>query len=128
MAKREFQEWNACTLKQKVERWEQLKRVLKALTPHERRKHFDMGTWGYKTACGTVACAAGHAGMDPWFRRRGLRLKVGSGVLNEFPLMHPREFFGGAGTDNVFLTPADSVREVIGNVNRHLERIRHGWE
>lgn len=55
-----------------IERWEQAKRVLKGLTPHERRQHFDMSVFGERTSCGTVACAAGHCGLDPWFNRRGL--------------------------------------------------------
>lgn len=32
---------------------------------------FDMEVW-YK--CGTTACAVGHACLNPWFRRRGLKL------------------------------------------------------
>src|SRR5205823_4978616 len=40
--------------------------------------------WGRKTdeedgnppSCGTVACAVGHAGLDPWFRRRGLKMDL----------------------------------------------------
>lgn len=54
-----------------IERWENVQRVLKALTPHERRHHFEMQSWGHKTDCGTVACVAGHCSLDPWFRRRG---------------------------------------------------------
>jgi len=36
------------------------------------RKEFSIGTWGDKTACGTQACIAGHAALDPYFRRQGL--------------------------------------------------------
>ena len=49
---------------------------------------FDMSSWGdvniddddfgpettIKDVCGTSACAAGHAALDPWFQERGLRL------------------------------------------------------
>jgi hypothetical protein len=62
------------TIDDVIERWERVDKVLKDLPPHEKRKHFQMDTWGTKTHCGTVACAAGHAGMTPWFRRRGLKL------------------------------------------------------
>jgi hypothetical protein len=57
-----------------IERLEQAIRVMRSLTPHQRKKHLDMRHWGYETECGTVACAAGHCGMDPWFRRRGFKL------------------------------------------------------
>lgn len=40
-------------------------RMLKKLERHMRRirheEHYDQGTWGTKTACGTAACLAGHA-------------------------------------------------------------------
>jgi hypothetical protein len=59
---------------QYIERLEQLIRVLQSLTPHEKRRHFDMEQWGYKNECGTVCCAAGHAARDPWFKRRGFKM------------------------------------------------------
>jgi hypothetical protein len=62
------------TIKDLIVRWENVERVLDSLPMHERRKHFSMEMWGQKTECGTVACAAGHCGLDPWFRRRGLQL------------------------------------------------------
>ena len=37
----------------------------------EGRPKFNLGFW-YK--CGTVACAIGHAALDPWFKKRGLML------------------------------------------------------
>lgn len=36
------------------------------------RKQFDMSVWCTDDECGTVACAAGWACMDPDFRRAGL--------------------------------------------------------
>src|SRR4051812_3771468 len=53
-----------------IDRWEHGLAVLQKLTPHERRHHFKMATWGEKTDCGTVACAAGMFSLDPWFRKR----------------------------------------------------------
>lgn len=56
-------------------------------------KSFNWGTWGEKYSkeqkkemklrdapnfCGTMACVAGWASLDPWFRRRGLKGKWGS--------------------------------------------------
>lgn len=56
-----------------VESWEQALRVLQQMTPHERKNHFDMRSWGHRTDCGTVACLAGHCYLDPWFQKnRGL--------------------------------------------------------
>lgn len=66
--------WTDCTKKERIARWENVERVLSEMTPHERRKHWNMGTWGKKTDCGTIACAAGHCGLDPWFRRREFKL------------------------------------------------------
>jgi len=50
-----------------LERWEQALCVLDGLTPHERENHFNMGTWGRRTECGTNACLAGHCSLNPWF-------------------------------------------------------------
>ncbi len=52
---------------QLIERWQNGLRVLQSMDPHEREKHFNMALWGRKTDCGTVACAAGHFSLDPWF-------------------------------------------------------------
>jgi polyhydroxyalkanoate synthesis regulator phasin len=68
--------WYDCTFEEKLERWTQALRVLKELLRHVRTKHWNMSHWGIQTECGTVACAAGHCGMDPWFRKRGLKLKA----------------------------------------------------
>lgn len=59
-----------------IERWKQCERVLVEMPEHERLEHFKMSTFGEPTPCGTVACAAGHCGLDPWFRNRGFRLKL----------------------------------------------------
>jgi hypothetical protein len=71
-----MKDWFSITPREKIERWENVLRVLKGLTPHQRAHHWDMESWGYNTHCGTVACAAGHCGLDPWFRRRGFKLNV----------------------------------------------------
>lgn len=67
--------WEDCSLSEKLARWENAERVLVKLPKHERTRHWNMGHWGIKTDCGTVCCAAGHCGLDPWFRKRGLKLK-----------------------------------------------------
>lgn len=58
-----------------IERFENLIRVMRGLSRHQRTKHFDMSSWGEDTDCGTTHCAAGFCGVDPWFRRRGFRIK-----------------------------------------------------
>lgn len=65
-----------------IERWQNVLRVLENLSPHERRNHWDMATFGMQTDCGTVACAAGHCSLDPWFRRRGFAAEFDDGELN----------------------------------------------
>lgn len=46
-------------------------------------EHFDMGTWGTKTECGTTACIAGHALLLAGYR---LRLNVD----NEYEFVSPK--------------------------------------
>src|SRR6266478_9843916 len=100
--------WSDITRKEKIARWEQVLRVLRGLTKHERKKHFNMSFFGEKTACGTVACAAGHCGLDPWFRRRGFRLDFdkivtwnGETVFSE-NVSSSEDFFGSVGSNNIF--------------------------
>jgi hypothetical protein len=71
-----IKEWMNCSPEERIERWEQAVRVLEGLDEHTRTQHWDMGVWGRRTPCGTVACAAGHCGLDPWFRERGLQLNM----------------------------------------------------
>lgn len=54
-------------------RLENLIRVMRGLSRHERTKHFNMESWGEETECGTTMCAAGFCGSDPWFRKRGFK-------------------------------------------------------
>lgn len=70
-----MKDWNECSIKEKLERWTQAERVLKGLPKHVRTKHWNMAHWGIVTECGTVCCAAGHCGLDPWFRKRGFKLR-----------------------------------------------------
>lgn len=53
-----------------VKRLRKLAELLERPLPKDAPK-FDMYVW-YE--CGTRACAASHACLDPWFQRRGLRL------------------------------------------------------
>lgn len=64
------------TLNDLIEKWENVRRVLDSLDAHAREKHFSMGYWGIQTDCGTVACAAGHCAMDPWFQERGFKARL----------------------------------------------------
>lgn len=109
-----------------IERWEQTLRVLENLSEHERRHHFDMGTWASKTKCGTVACIAGHCAMDPWFNGQGLRLAkikwVGLFDSKEFRLEPCADDFWGEDCDSIFLSSQIcSVDEAIVAVRRVLE-------
>lgn len=65
--------WTECSLEEKVERWENVKRVVAAVgaDPHAREHHWSMRNWAQVTECGTVGCAAGHCSMDPWFKEQG---------------------------------------------------------
>lgn len=116
--------FDSITKKQRIERWENVLRVLRALTPHERKKHFDMAWWGRKTDCGTIACAAGHCGMDPWFRKRGFRLSFVKGDEGgEVPSV--TDFFGFTGAHDIFLNSnARPVSQVIKEVRAHITQMK----
>lgn len=126
-----------------IERFENLIRVMRSLTKHERRKHFDMNRWGVKTECGTVMCAAGHCMMDPWFKRRGFKAKflwddcgsmvpaykrlVGWTAVNQFFFGSSRLEFDAAGCDPadlVFGTP-QTVGDVIRAAKRRIKLLQH---
>ena len=111
-----------------IERWQNVERVLTNLPPHEREKHWRMSTWGRTTPCGTIACAAGHCGMDPWFQSQGLRLEPvpeGADDVARFSGRWPGsilpEFFGDIGHNKIF---ADAwprmVDTVIEEVRDHI--------
>lgn len=111
------------TKEQLIERWENVLRVLQNLTPHQRRKHWDMGTWGEKTECGTVACAAGHCGMDRWFRRRGfgIELKFGECAISDVS-----SFFGYRGCEYIFYDfTKRPVGQVIKEVKEHIKWLKN---
>jgi hypothetical protein len=59
-----------------IERWENVRRVLTSLSPHDAAEHFDMADWGRKTECGTVGCAAGLCSLDPWFQERKFKAEM----------------------------------------------------
>lgn len=118
--------WDEISLARQIERWEQVLRVLRGLTRHQRRRHWNMGTWGEKTPCGTVACAAGFCGLDPWFRRRGLKNNFTSG-FSDWQGEEVGEFFGHEGSEEIFYNPEHrTVGEVIRQVRKYLKLLKAG--
>ena len=139
--------WVNCTNREKIERWENVLRVLRGLSRHERKKHFSMANWGVKTACGTVACAAGFCGLDPWFKRRGLKLIPYNGVdesvdidyINYYLIGEGKiitddksdtkdavtQFFGPTGTTSIFFNgEIRPVGKVINEVRRYISLMK----
>lgn len=123
--------------KEKIERWENVVRVLQNLTPHQKRNHWNMAEFGAKTDCGTVCCAAGHCEADPWFRRKGFRGKYFKGELvsTEKYLWRDSEykwfgqtvydFFGTRGSEDIFMnTSHRPVSQVIKEVNAYIKELR----
>lgn len=88
-----FKHFDDITPAEQISRWSNVIRVLQALTPHQRKKHWNMEFWGVKTECGTIACAAGHCGLDPWFKRQGFKL-IPAIVEKGLNL---KDYYGGAG-------------------------------
>jgi hypothetical protein len=138
--------WSDCSLKEKIERWEHVITVLKAITPHERRKHWNMGTYGEETACGTIGCAAGFVARDPWFKRRGFKMvrEIISvekakqyGYSDEMLTtwgrtswewrdgVTPESFFGTEGCEQVFFRSEQrSVSTVIKEVKSYIRELK----
>jgi len=113
------------TAAQRVERYERLLKVMQGLTPHQRREHFDITTWGYRTECGTVACAAGHAGLNTWFRRHGFTMTCTRREGYAFPGMQPSEFFGGEGMNIIFTNGRlTTVPLVIKRVKEFIKQLK----
>jgi len=107
-----------------IERWVNVERVLEAMPQHERQHHWSMGTWGQKTECGTVACAAGHCGMDPWFRDRGFKLDF-IGKRTEARISDVDAFFGYEGAHRIFFNSARrSVDTVLEEVRAYIAGLR----
>ncbi len=115
--------WNDTTHNEKIARWEQVLRVLRSMTRHERERHFNMSFYGQKTSCGTVACAAGHCGLDPWFRRRGFKMDFR--LLKSYygryfwddDISDVEGFFGTRGFEAIFF---DSRPRTVGKVIREV--------
>lgn len=116
-----------CSKKEQIERWQNVLRVLRRLTPHQRREHWNMAIIGEKTDCGTVACAAGHCSLDTWFRRRRYTGKYIKGANGRIELDTPDEweFFGHEGADEIFFnTWPRPVETVIEEVHAHIKKLR----
>lgn len=105
-----------------IERWTNVERVLYAMPEHERQFHWNMATWGQETDCGTVACAAGTCGLDPWFRERDFKLDF---VDGEAQISSVENFFGVEGTQRIFLnTTPRPVETVLDEVRVYLADLR----
>ena len=112
-------------LNELIERWSNTERVLIAMPEHERQKHWSMGTWGEINDCGTIACAAGHCGLDPWFRERGFKLNFKGGQSQITPV---QTFFGIEGSSRIFLNaterPVETVTQEVHDYIAELRRLQ----
>ncbi len=119
----QYTNFNELSKEEQILRWKNVLRVLNNLSPHEREKHWWMGNWGRKTDCGTVACAAGHCGLDPWFRERGFKMDFDDeGHQEQLDEDVCVKFFGYRGTWDIFMdTDTRTVEAVIAEVQQHIE-------
>ena len=74
------------------ERLQQAKRVIEGLPEHQREKLFDIAVFAVESEWGTIACIAGHCGLDPWFQELGFFTDT-RGTFGEVSIS-PGEFFG----------------------------------
>lgn len=123
--------FNEIPLAAQIERWANVERVLVGLPEHERTKHWDMGEWGRLTDCGTVACAAGHCGLDPWFRERGFTMDLAKCdcspdcTYTNAKIVPVEEFFGVRGSGAIFKDATRRpVEKVIEEVRAYLAVLR----
>lgn len=143
--------WIDCTKEEKIERWENARRVVQAIAddPHAKERHWDTGEWGFQTDCGTVGCAAGHCSMDPWFREQGFKSKPhpvsqkllieGKGLNLEADFFTDPDgvwtpcwgkitdsFFGWIGSARIFGNPLPrSPEQVVHEIDCHLQGLRY---
>lgn len=103
-------------------RWANMYSLLRTV-PNDNR--FDMTRWGYEndeSVCGTSACAAGHAALHPWFRKRGFKPQLfeqewywreggKSSWLGSMEI-DPTEFFGAYGVTPFF---PPYCRDILGH-------------
>lgn len=128
----DMKRWDDCTHEERIERWKNAARVLENLPEHEKEKHWHMGWWGSKTACGTVACAAGHCALDPWFRDRGLKMDFTSeGIGKEIQWYTSFDgddvirFFGETGTGYIFFNGIKRpVEKVVKEIKTYVKFLK----
>ena len=106
---------------------ERLLQVVRVLDELPKGKKLDLGTW-YE--CGTVACACGWSGQDPWFRRRGFRSEKTRGkgrvyFKNQGDGEAVQEFFGLSLHHTAYLFfpyryERGSKRDVINRIKRFV--------
>lgn len=126
--------WSECSKKEKIERWRNMKRVLRNLTPHQKKEHFRMETWGRHTECGTVACAGGFCSLDPWFQARGLVGEIKEeGFLTRLVVNGRMEdiyksmicFFGYTGSSEILgYAKQRSVTTVMKEISAYIRRLK----
>lgn len=94
---------NTITMEETVKRLKKWKALLerRITKPKKGQPLFDMKEWGRPLSaergdsvpenfCGTAACALGCAGLDPWFRKRGLRMIRKNRISQHFPVVYLR--------------------------------------
>lgn len=125
--------WYTLTTAERVERWQNVVRVLESLDKHQRTKHFSMRNWSDITECGTIACAAGWCGFDPWFHSQGFAMRLfryppppfstDSGVEIDYELGDVEEFFGTQGSGIFYDSTARSFEKVLEEIREYLAKL-----
>lgn len=125
--RREMIPWSEATHEQRIERWENVLRVLAKLTRHERRYHFNMGTWGEKTDCGTVLCAGGYCGLDPYFQALGMITKFSKdGELISDVSETSALIMGTEGYAEIFTGYENQYGKVVRKIKSFITRLKAG--
>lgn len=135
--------WDDLSPAKKVARAEGVLRVLRGLTPSQRKNNFDMGVYLEKRpGCGTVGCAAGFCGLDEKFRRQGFGLKLVKVKVetlddddqptgqfltywsDEFTGYSPADFFGPDLYNYVFMATHEDYAGTVRNVKEVIADLK----
>lgn len=127
--------WHLTTHGERVDRWENVERVLLSMDEHTRTKHFDMSDWLHRNECGTIGCLAGQCALDPYFNSIGLFAEWPNDdwpmPLNNIGHLS-RKILGSDGFDRVFCFDdfqqgeAPQWEDMIPIVRRFIEDLQAG--
>lgn len=126
-----------------ITRMKRFEKLLRRIKPVNGHRKFDMGSWFSATlsgppkftvnprngtcevehACGTSACALGHAALDPVFQRAGLRLFVCDETEGMPKYKGETDFDAGAAFFGLSYAQSDWLFNPVGYINTNDPKV-----